>query len=281
MPTFRWKGRSADGKDVSGETKGQSKESVIAQLRGLRIQVSSIAVTGGGDSGDTGPIAADLLQARSATSEGRTEGLAARLSRDRVEGRPNRLKGMFIVGLFVTAGLGVGLMAPIVVCRCERTGAGPVDATLRERDLGLFTIREQKLAGLTSVDVETRFFSERRGTSNERKAESRIVLRGPQSATIRPTAWGQDGGLGSSTSQMQQAIERFLAESSQSQMSIWQGQWVPLLLAALLLLIGLLMLIATLLSSFRGPTEWVYDSVGKLAASADAKREPRGNQASR
>jgi hypothetical protein len=268
MPNFRWKGKSADGYEVTGEAKGPSKESVVEQLRAQRILVSSIAAVGGDEP--------DLREAHPTVPVEGSGPLADRLTRARAGGRGSPLKGMLIVGAFLAASLGVGLMAPIIVCRCERTGAGPIDATLSERDLGLFTIREQKLEGLTSVDVETRFFSERVGTSNRQKAEARIVLHNQEGATIRPSAWHQDGGIGTSTSEMQTTIDRFLADSRQDHLSMWQGQWVPLLLAAICALIAFLMLIATVLSSFQAPTEWLYASVGRLAAAQDAKRRREG-----
>src|SRR5260221_5435473 len=203
MPKFRWTGRSAGGHEVKGETNGPSKESVVAQLKTHRIVVSSIADLGGEEPA--------LIEAQPAVPVQSREGLADRLTRERASGRPIRQKGLLIAGAFLAASFGVGFMGPIVVCRCERTGAGPIDVTLSERDLGLFTIREQKLEGLTSVDVETQYFSERVRASNRRKAEERIVLHNLAGAAIRPTAWSQDGGLGTSARGMQTAIEGFLA----------------------------------------------------------------------
>lgn len=51
--------------------------------------------------------------------------------------------------------LALGYIGPIVVCRCARTGGGPVACTISERDLGIVPIRTQSLMGVNAVDVES------------------------------------------------------------------------------------------------------------------------------
>jgi type II secretory pathway component PulF len=55
VPSFGWKGKTAEGFEVKGEMKAPSKELVIAKLRAQRIIVSSITESGGQDAGGRGP----------------------------------------------------------------------------------------------------------------------------------------------------------------------------------------------------------------------------------
>lgn len=174
--------------------------------------------------------------------------------------------------------------------RCERDEAGGVDCALAERDLGLFTIREQRLAGVTSVEVESRSGNERLSSGRSRwKASSRIVLADGAGATIRPSVWDEEtervregqtmsGGeqwVGASSDAMRDTVARFLAAPAEPRVSVWQGQSAPLWIAGMLAALGLLLLGLAALSLFAGPTALIYAAAGRLAAAADARRPQR------
>jgi len=267
MPSFRWKGRSAGGHEIEGEISGPSKEHVLRLLRGQGILVTTISAAGAAESegvdltapGSSAPLPVE-----------RPESLVERLARERASGGPPRpFRGLLIAGAFVAAAFGVGYFAPVVVCRCERTAAGGVDCTLSERDLGLVTVREQRLAGVTSVDVESKPGSER------------VVLSNGAGASIRPSAWDHRSGsetsggeqwLGVSTETMRATIAGFLSESTEARVSTWQGQLVPLVFAAIPLGLAFLTLGLSAIALFKGPTDWLYATLARLAVQTDERR---------
>jgi hypothetical protein len=174
----------------------------------------------------------------------------------------------------------------VTFVRCERS-AGNVSCTLTEKDLGLFTTREQSLSGVTKVDVES---------EKQRFAEgehARLVLANAAGASIRPSGWDHFGGpvrsssagrqtgeseptVGATTDAMRREIAAFLEDQASASVSLWQGQKVPLWIAGVLAGIGLLSLGLTTLSLFKGPTDLVYAMAGRAAAVADAKRREQG-----
>lgn len=277
MPRFRWKGRSAGGSEVEGETDGASKEDVISRLRSQRIMVTTLSAADGEDPMDpalAAPAPSDPDPAVPA------EGLADRMARERATQPPRRLRGLFIAAAFIGAAFVVGLMAPITAYRCERVGGETVNCSLTERDLGLLTTREQRLSGVNFVGYETRWIPGRDRGVDTKTASMRLLLRNRSGAAISPTHWDWDGGgrngIGDSTSSIESAIGNLLRGGITGPVSMWQGQWMPLLLSALLALIGLLMLALTILSLFKGPTDSIYAAAGGLAAAADAKRRRQG-----
>ena len=64
--------------------------------------------------------------------------------------------------------------------------------------------------------------------------------------------------------------------SPQARMSVWQGQTVPLTMAAVLVGIGLFVLALSVLGMFAGSTAWVYAVSGRMAAWAEERRRQQG-----
>ena len=175
---------------------------------------------------------------------------------------------------------------PVTFVRCERSAA-TVTCTLSEKDLGLVTVREQSLSGVTKVDVESQAQRFAEGT------QSRLVLATAAGTSIRPSNWDHFGGpmrssshgrqtgeseptVGATTDAMGREIAAFLEDPTSASVSSWQGQKVPLWIAGGLVAIGLLSLGLTTLSLFKGPTDLVYAMTGRLAAAADARRRQQG-----
>src|SRR5207247_7943772 len=117
--------------------------------------------------------------------------------------------------------------------------------------------------------------------------QSRLVLANGAGTSIRPSGWDHFGGpvrtysggrqtgereptVGATTDAMRREIAAFLEDSTSASVSIWQGQYVPLLIAGVLAGIGLLVLGLSGLALFKGPTDWIYAMTGRLAAAADA-----------
>jgi hypothetical protein len=272
MPRFHWKGRSADGRTVEGESDAASKDDVVTRLRAQRIMVTTVTAAGGGEPVDpAAPAPAPP-----------PEGLVDRMARARASQPPRRLRGLLIAAAFVGAALAVGLMAPITTYRCERVDGETVNCSLTERDLGVLTTREQRLTGVNYVGYETRWIPGRDEHGvDTRRASMRLLLRNGSGASVSPTHWDWDGGgrngIGDSTSSIESAIANLVRGGITGPVSMWQGQWLPLLLSALLLILGVLMLGVTILSLFAGPADAVYAAVGGLAAAGDARRGRRGH----
>ena len=83
---------------------------------------------------------------------------------------------------------------------------------------------------------------------------------------------GGEQWIGASTEMMRDTIASFLADPASTRVSTWQGQWVPLVIAGLPALIGVLVLLLSVLALFTGPTEWVYAMAARAAAAADERR---------
>ena len=279
MPTFHWKGRSAAGHEIEGDTSAESPEAVVARLRGQGITATTIAMTGGAaesSSADEAPPPADA----------RRLSLSERLTRDRARSKPNPLPRALVASGFFVAALALGYFVPVVFVRCERS-AENVTCTVNEKDLGLVTVREQSLSGVTKVDVESRAQQLAEGT------QSRLVLANAAGSSIRPSNWDHFGGpvrssssgrqtgqseptVGATTDAMRRDVAAFLEDRTSASVSSWQGQKVPLLIAGALAGLGLLIVGLTTLALFKGPTDWIYAMTGRLAAADDARRRQPG-----
>jgi hypothetical protein len=243
--------------------------------------VTTLTAAGGEEPGDPDLAAPAPIDPRFSPPAVPAEGLAGRLARERASQPPRRFRAILIAAAFILAAFALGLMAPITTYRCERVDGETVNCSLTERDLGVLTTREQKLSGVNFVGYETRWIAGRDRGVDTRTASMRLLLRNRSGASISPTRWDGDGGgrngIGASTSSIESAIANLLRGGIAGPVSMWQGQWLPLLLSALLLLLGLLMLALTILSLFKGPTDSVYAMVGGLAATADAARRRQGH----
>jgi len=292
MPTYRWKGLNASGARLEGTLAADSESDVIAKLRGAGIGVTDISgrqvepPSFGASPPTFGatPPAVPRVPRKSMVemlAEARAHG-----------GGPTPYRGLLITaGLFLAA-LAIGYITPITVCRCERTAGGAVDCTISERDLGLITIRQQSLAGVTSADIESKTSNERVDNDRNRIAwreNLRLVLGNAAGATIRPSIWeqrsqrvststGHSGGemwIGASTDTMRDTIARFIADSADARVSIWQGQMVPLAFPGVLIGLGVIALCLSVLGMFSGTTNLVYALAGRLAAGHDARQRGR------
>jgi len=280
MPRFHWKGRSAAGHDIEGDTSAVSNDAVVAQLRGQGIVVTTISMIGGAEAEPSGS------GAPASAADARPLSLSERLARDRARSKPRPFRGALIASVFFAGALALGYFVPVVFVRCERA-AESVTCTVSEKDLGLVTIREQSLAGVTKVDVESRAQPLAEGT------QSRLVLASAAGASIRPSNWDHFGSgvrssasgrqtgeseptVGATTDAMRREIAAFLEDSTSRSVSSWQGQYVPLVIAGVLVGIAVLILGLSGLALFKGPTDWVYAMTGRLAAAADASRRQRG-----
>jgi len=280
MPRFHWKGRSAAGQEIEGDTSAASKDAVVAQLRGRGIMVTTISTTGdaeGEASGSGVPPPPDDAPPLS---------VSERLARDGASSKPRPFRGALVASGFFVGALVLGYFVPVTFVRCERA-AGSVTCTLSEKDLGLFTVRQQSLSGVTKVDVESR--KQRLAEGNQ----SRLVLASAAGTSIRPSGWDHFGGpvrsysggrqtgeseptVGATTEAMRREIAAFLEDPTSASVSSWQGQKVPLWIAGGITGIGLLILGLSTLALFKGPTDLIYAMTARLAAAADASRRQRG-----
>lgn len=280
MPKFHWKGRTAAGQEIEADTSADSKDAVVAQLRGRGIMVTTIATIG--DAADESSVS-DMP---APPADGRRLSVSERLARDRASSPPQPFRGALIASGFFVGAFALGYFAPVTFVRCERAAA-TVACTLSEKDLGLVPVREQRLSGVTKVDVESRAQRFAEGS------QSRLVLASAAGASIRPANWDHFGGpvrsyssgrqtgeseptVGATTDAMRREIAAFLEDPTSASVSSWQGQKIPLWIAGALVGIGLLSLGLTTLSLFKGPTDWVYAMTGRLGAAADASRRQRG-----
>jgi hypothetical protein len=291
MPTFRWKGQNRSGALVQGEIAADSANDVIARLRHAGIGVIELSA------GKEGELPAFGAAERAAARMPPTPtalpkpSLAERIAEARARSGGSRpFRGAMIAAGLVLGALAIGIIAPITVCRCERTANGAVDCTISERDLGLITIREQSLSGVTSVDVESKAYNERIDNDRNRigwRENLRLVLGNASGATIRPSTWeqrsqrvrtstgGTSGGeqwIGASTEMMRDTIAKFLAQSTGARASTWQGQTVPLAFPGVLLAFSVLVLGLTVIGLFSGPTNLLYAMLGRAAEALDKRQ---------
>jgi hypothetical protein len=267
VPLFHWQGRDGDGRLLEGDLEAPQKDDVVARLRDGGVVATAVtASTATVPGGDLPPVAPRAPR-----------GLAERLARERATGRPHRLRGLLIAAFFLAVALGVGAMGPVTAYRCERTAGGSVDCRVRQRPLGLFALREQRLAGVTAVDDENQTVARRDKFGQTLEGfRSRLVLRDSQGHSIPLTGWDEPSGskaddIGQTEAEMRSALAGFLADSQPASITGWRGHSAPLPIAAVLLLLGLLMLALFVLSLFAKPTERIYAAVGRLAAAADAR----------
>jgi len=270
MTNFRWEGRGPNGRETAGEMVAPSKDQVVERLRGQRILVTKVTADSTEPSG-LEPAPAEIVEPRVPEPPS----LVA-IVREGATKPSHPFQGLLISGAFTLAALLVGSLAPIVVCQCERVPEGRVDCAIKERSLGVVPLRQQSLVGVTTVETEVQRSSETRGNSRVGTTESRVVLGDSLGNTVRPYAWEGSSAFGASAGDMRAAIADLIRDSAPRRISLWQGHWVPLLLAALCLLIGGLMFVATVLSLFRGSRSWVYGQVEALAEESDRRRKHEG-----
>jgi hypothetical protein len=274
MPRFHWTGRTADGKTVEGQTDADSKEEVISRLRSQRIQVTKLSSTDGEEALDPSLAAPAPADPRFSYRKAAPASLVDRMARERATQQPHRFRALLIALTFLAAAFGIGYAAPATIWRCDRSDGETVSCSLTERALGIWTIREQKLARVTACDYETKWIPgrDKRGVPMQR-ASMRLVLRDRNGASISPSHWDQDGGVGTSTSAVQSAILNLIRGGITGPVSLWQADGSIHAIASGLALLGLLMLALTLVSLFKRPTDAIYSAVERLAADADARRQ--------
>ena len=272
MASYRWKGRSADGHELSGSLEAGSKEEVLERLRGQGIIATSVSGGSGGEPSNASFGAGERRITATPPAAMPRQSLSERLARERAAHPPNRVRGLLMAAAFVFAALAIGYFAPIATYRCERSGNDTVNCTLTERDLGVIPVREQRLSGVTSVDTETTGTTMSTSGSNRSSGvASRVVIVDGAGHTIRPFGSDGLGTVGASTSSIYADIRSFLAGSPSPQMTVWQGYSVPLAFQAALLFLALLSVIATMVSMSRSATDRVYAAATRLAEAADAK----------
>jgi len=252
MPSFQWKGRAPSGAEIKGEMTARSKEEVITRLRQQQIVVSHIVEASSGGAVDFRPPEPDHLADPS----------ALHLPGRRAATKPSRLTGLLIIAGFVAAAFGVGLLGPIAIWTCERSGDGRVGCSISESDLGVVPLRLQTLGNVSAVDVETKVLTGAIRSLNGTRTESRLVLRNGDGRSIqsmgadqtRPSEWrARDASIAA----IRLEFQSFLEDPAQARISTWGGHSVPLILSGVLLLLAGLMLLMFVLSLFSGPREWV------------------------
>lgn len=186
MAKFRWKGRSRDGHEVTGELVAGSKEDIIRQLRERGVMVSSITEFGDGEPSDPD------------VAYGRVHG------GPRVPQQPQRFKGFLIALAFIAAAAAIGYFAPAVTYRCSRD-AGRVDCTVTESIYFVYPLRTQSLNASSSMPSE---------------------------------------------------LTTFIA-GSEPTIKITQVQQAPMLISAILGIIGAMLLLGLVVSLFAGPQKWL------------------------
>ena len=263
MPTFHWKGRTADGRAIEGDIDASSKHDALERLREQSLVITEVKArrSSGGE-----VISLGSTPTSTAPKEG---SFAERLRRARQSSKPRPLRGLLISAAFVAAAFAVGAMAPMVVVNCDRTASERVDCLVREQWLGVYTIRRQRLPAVTTAEMESKYFTSTSGARTQANSKFRLVLRDGSGRSIQPEVWDLGKVLGSTAYEMSERAQRFLSDPAATRLFVWQGQWVPLLLSACLLIVAALVCGLSVIAMFAGPTEALYARVGALAEKAD------------
>lgn len=265
---FRWKGRTQDGLDLSGEIAAASREEALELLRTRGLMVSTI---GGGST--LQPTSADLPPAQRPP----VRELAPLLARERATGRRRPFLALLVAAGLALAGIGVGAMGPIVTYRCERDGGGRVSCTIARRPLGLFAWREQRLGDVTSVGYEQKSTTTRPTAGRFYQAfVDRLVLRDAHGRSVPLEPYDDSSGpksdeIGTTEHEMEVALSNFLREPEASSVSGWRGHSVSLVVGGVPLFLAVVAVALTVLSSFGGVRRWVYDRAAVLAKQADER----------
>lgn len=209
----------------------------------------------------------------------RPGGLEARLARERAAGRPRRLRGLLVALFFAAAAFGSGAIAPVTTWRCERAVGGAVTCVVRQRSLGLLTLREQRLAGVTAVGDEEQLVDVYSGGTTLQAPPHRMVVRDAGGRSVPLTRWDEssstgevEGVVGSATpSELRVALLDLLHGDGPALVAGWRAPLAPLPIGGVLLLLAVVMLGLAALSLSPRATEGVYAAAGRLAAAADAR----------
>lgn len=230
MSKFHWKGRTRDGHDISGQIEAPSKDEAVIRLQGNGVVVTSID---GNESDGSVAQPADLRPP------------------DNRHKRPTPFRGLFIAAVFVLIAGAIGAFLPITTFDCKRQSGDRADCTIDERVLGLYSLRQQSIRGVTAID-----------SPSSRRERFRVVIH----------------------NDMQDSISAYGDRRAESALSTWVSDqygsphlrkrsitWVPLLLAGVCLFLGALTAVFSLLAFFAGPTEWVYARTAQWKAEAEEK----------
>ena len=230
MPKFEWRGQTAAGQQISGSIIAEDKREAMARLRDVN-GVTIHTLKQRGDADDSVPDVSSRVD--------RAAGPANRGTGVRQLPRPRPFRGLLIAVGFVAAAGVVNALAPIITFRCERAGGGAATCSVTRRILG-YPIDRQALAGVERAEVESRRTDTR---ANARPAEStitRLVFRSA-GGSIRPADWdypttGTRTRRSRTPELLADDFNAFLSDPSQTTLSRWHVQTVPMILVGLLLL---------------------------------------------
>ena len=231
MPKFEWRG-TMDGRKTSGTIVAETKRDALDRIRAVAgVTVESLKQRG--DDDDSVPDAPS--PAASPTPPTTTRGAV----RPAVGPRP--LRGLLIALGFVAAAAGVNYLAPIVTYRCERAGDGAATCSVTSRLLG-YPIERQVLAGVERAATESRSYEDRAGGRPVERAATRLVFHNA-GASIRPADWdypttARRTRRSRTPAQLADDFNAFLADPSQTALSRWHVQTVPIIVVGVLLLLS-------------------------------------------
>lgn len=233
MPKFDWRGRTASGQQISGTIAAQDKRDALEKLRtGSGVTVASLKQRGDDDdSVPDAPLGAPMARPRMKAG-GAVRQVPA----------PRPFRGLVIALAFVAAAAGVNAVAPIITYRCERESAGPATCTVTRRVLG-YPIDRQVLPGAERAEYETRGIP---GQVNGRSVEvtiTRLVFRN-EGGSIRPADWdypttGRRLRRSRTPEMLAADFNAFLSDPTQTALSRWHVQTVPMIIVGVLLLLAL------------------------------------------
>ena len=234
MPKFEWRGRTANGQKTSGSIVAEDKRDALERLRAVG-GVTVMSLKQRGDDDDSVPDAPPRFESP-ATPPTMAKGVVRRVP------APRPFRGLVMAIAFVGAAAGVNAVAPIITYRCERASDGAATCAVTRRVLG-YPIDQQVLAGVERAEIESRAVADRANGRPVERTVTRLAFRN-EGASIRPADWDY-GTTGTRTrrSRTPEMLARdfnaFLSDPSQTALSRWHVQTVPMIIVGVLLLLAL------------------------------------------
>jgi hypothetical protein len=202
MPTFSWRGRTAKGQEVTGQSEASTADGAIQKLQQGGISVVSIR-----------------------------EGTAAPAA-----GRAPRQREALIrlgIGIAVLVGAAAFLaMTSVTSIDCTRAASERVNCTIESGVLGAYPLPPQFLAHVTSVTVEDH---QEAGTSTRHESRTavmqhRLVLHGDGGSVA--TEW-MAYPIGFSATAIDERLKTFLASPAGPTFHAWQVSFLALFCGAI------------------------------------------------
>jgi hypothetical protein len=234
MPKFEWRGRTAKGQAISGSIVAEDKRHALTRLRDVD-GVTVMSLKQRGDDDDSVPNAPPRFESP-AMPPVMAKGVVRRVP------APRPFRGLVLAIAFVGAAAAVNAVAPMITYRCERASDGAATCAVTRRLLG-YPIDQQVLAGVEHAEIESRAVADRANGRQVERTVTRLVFRN-EGASIRPADWDYPtSGTRPRRSRTPELLARdfntFVSDPSQTALSRWHGQTVPMIIVGVLLLFAL------------------------------------------